>query len=45
MAQSLVQGDSRDFWKEIRKLTNRDKCTVLSIIYTLFYHFQTWDTV
>ena len=30
LAQSLLQSDSRDFWKEIRKLTNRDKCTVLS---------------
>ena len=28
LAQSLLQSDSRDFWKEIRKLTNRDKCTV-----------------
>ena len=29
LAQSLLQSYSRDFWKEIRKLTNRDKCTVL----------------
>ena len=29
LAQSLLQSDSRDFWKEIRKLTNRDKCTIL----------------
>ena len=29
MAQSLLQSDSRDVWKETRKITNRDKCTVL----------------